>query len=552
MAHLKKITSYLPARQWSILLTTFAIALWAYSLIQTKLTLDGYGLIHSYPLSFFVALGVLTIASAILWVSDENHNLLLFLQLFFFITALWLTPLLIGGIGNSQPNFTTSFSEYGLADYIIRNGHFSSEIFWRLSFPGVYIITAIIMKILALNNPSIFIAILPYIWQFIILLPLYLIFKNILRGERRNYIWAGLWIVFAGGWSEVASLHTQYLSNFLVLTLLAIITNALIQKGIVGSLGSGLVSVLIIACQTITHLMTSIFVMVMLVFLALQKKFRVINFVLIAGAFCIVWLLFIVPSFFEGQLPTFITRVFRFDLFFSASVAERIAGNAAHQFVVQIRLLITILFGIIALIGLIIGRKNKNNSDAIMLSVGLSAIILAIVIGAGYGFEAPQRFFFFLMPPFAYFTIKLLRRRATTFILIALLIIVLPLYIVSRYGNQAMDYASSSMMSSWEFFSQKTTHGSVISNGPFGEITNIEKYSTLSLAELVGEADPLSKLPKDYPQYICLSEQNKVYFNIIFNNPRYILEFQEALDIAKNYNLIFINPDSSIYINEGR
>ena len=92
-------------KQMSILLTIIALALWCYSITAAKLNIGFYGLIHSFPISFFIALGILTIASAILWTSKKNHQKLLFFQLLFLITALWVTPALIGSppISNTSP-----------------------------------------------------------------------------------------------------------------------------------------------------------------------------------------------------------------------------------------------------------------------------------------------------------------------------------------------------------------------------------------------------------------------------------------------------------------
>ena len=56
-------------RQISILLTIIAVLLWAHSILYARLEIGHFGLIHSLPVTFFVALALLTVASAILWVS---------------------------------------------------------------------------------------------------------------------------------------------------------------------------------------------------------------------------------------------------------------------------------------------------------------------------------------------------------------------------------------------------------------------------------------------------------------------------------------------------
>src|SRR4030067_133963 len=80
----------------SLGLTIAAVAAWALSTVQSRFTIGFYGLIHSYPISYFVSLGLLTIASSVLWIARESHPRLLCLQLCLFIVMIWLTPILIG------------------------------------------------------------------------------------------------------------------------------------------------------------------------------------------------------------------------------------------------------------------------------------------------------------------------------------------------------------------------------------------------------------------------------------------------------------------------
>jgi hypothetical protein len=542
---IKRYTSVLSDRQWSILLTGFAILLWAYSLVQTKLNLDGYGLIHSYPATFFISLGILTIASAILWFSKEKCGNLLLLQLSFLIISLWLTPLLIGGIGNSQPSLATSFTEYGNTDFIVRHAHFSPDISWRLNWPGVYILSAEIVELFKLTKPDFMIAILPFIWQLIIFLPFYLIFNNTIGDSQRNYRWAAIWVLYAGGWSEVAILHTQTLSNLLILTLLVILTMRLLQKYF-GPGSSSIASVVITACLTITHLMSSVIALVIVFVMSIPKKLvnyglAFFSIILIAG-----WLIYGTANFFAGQLPAFVDKIMRLDILLSSSITAREVGNAAHQAVVEVRLLFTILFGIIGIAGFLLGRKRKLNADSIMVAMGIAIISVAVVIGAGYGWETPQRFFFFILVPITYFGVKLLQNRITAIILVILLIVSLPFYFVSRYGNQAVDYSSPATIISWHYFEDHTSSSLVVSNGIYGGTTNIDQYSITYLTNLVGNADPLAKLPAGYPFYFCLSRQDQILFENNYGLPDFIPDIESTLNATKGDNIIYINPDIRI------
>jgi hypothetical protein len=101
-------------RQISILLTIIAVFLWAHSILSARLEIGYLGLIHSLPVTFFIALALLTIASAILWVSKEKHGKLLLLQLLILVIAIWLIPLVTGGSPLGQ---TSNILQYQRLDY---------------------------------------------------------------------------------------------------------------------------------------------------------------------------------------------------------------------------------------------------------------------------------------------------------------------------------------------------------------------------------------------------------------------------------------------------
>ena len=104
-------------RQISILLTIIALLLWLHSIVYARFEIGHWGLISGLPVTFFVALALLTVASAILWVSKEKHGKLLCLQLLIFISALNLVPLITGG---SPPFINHGYRNLGYVDYIVR------------------------------------------------------------------------------------------------------------------------------------------------------------------------------------------------------------------------------------------------------------------------------------------------------------------------------------------------------------------------------------------------------------------------------------------------
>jgi len=544
---IKRYPSALSARQWSLLLTGFAILLWAYSLVQTKLKLDGYGLVHSYPVTFFISLGILTIASAILWVSKEKSGKLLFLQLLFLIISLWLTPLLIGGIGNSQPSLGGTVGEYGYSEYIARIGHFSPEISWRLNWPGIYTLSAEIIQISGKIEPYTILSVFPFISHIIFLVPIFLLFKNTLSSFGHNYHWAAIWVFYVGIWDSGGFLHTQTLANFFIFSILALFTVGLIAETISRNIIFYLSYIVLIAGLTITHLFTSIFALIISAAFWITKMLKnpaiiIFSAIVIAG-----WMIYGTMAFFGSRFSLFIEQAFRLDTIFGNSISGRLKGMPVHQTVIQIRLIITIFFVVIGVIGFFVARKNKISSDSIMFTIAGSALVLLVILGAAYGFEAPQRTLIFLMVPIAYYVVRFLTSKMGAIVITIALIMILPLNVISHYGNQASDYLSPSTIQAVYYFRDHTIGGCVVANNSFGAVNNIENYQFYSFENMLTEQNPLSKIPEYPVRYIVFTTQEQSLFSLIYNKPNYDPMMRLTLNNMTSYNLVYENPDVTMY-----
>ena len=188
----------------SLALTTAAAAVWALSMLQSNFSIGFYGLIQSYPLTYFIALGLLTIASAILWTRRENHNGLLCLQICMFILMVFLPPIIIGA------NPVSTWWTYGIlfpnSDYIAQTGHFNTSLHFDVyslstmqNWPGVFFFEATLMKLTGAGTADFMAVYSPLIMQFLILPPLYIFFKNTIKES--NHRWAACWFFFLVNWT---------------------------------------------------------------------------------------------------------------------------------------------------------------------------------------------------------------------------------------------------------------------------------------------------------------------------------------------------------------
>jgi hypothetical protein len=117
---------YLSRKQISFLLTIIALILWSFSITQANFEIGKYGIIGGFPALYFIALGLLTIASAVLWTSKGNHWKLLLVQLSFLVFSIFSAHLLVGG---AQSLYAWSVGALGQQEYIVRTGHTASQ-YW--------------------------------------------------------------------------------------------------------------------------------------------------------------------------------------------------------------------------------------------------------------------------------------------------------------------------------------------------------------------------------------------------------------------------------------
>ncbi len=240
-------------KQISILLTITALGLWSQSVLAARFEVGHLGLISGLPGTFFIAFGLLALASAILWMSEEKHGKLLGLQLVLLVAALWLVPLITGG----SPAFLNhGYRNLGFVDYIARNGDFGS--IWYLNWPGAFIVPAMLVKVGTVNFEPI-LAITPLFLNLLYLLPLYLFLKNTLGEGRSNYVWAGCWLFSLAQWTgQDYFSSSQGAAFFLLLTLLALITSPPIWQRGFNALSLRLMIVVVFAALVTTHLLTSL------------------------------------------------------------------------------------------------------------------------------------------------------------------------------------------------------------------------------------------------------------------------------------------------------
>lgn len=541
----------------SIMLTIVALVLWSYSITQARFEIGPYGLIGGLPVAFFVSLGVLTFASAILWVSKENHGGLLLLQLFLLIVSIWVVPIAIGGASLAEEK---TYGDIGFIEYIVRTGHFDAADAWQHYWPAGWIFWAAALQTCGVSSDAIadLIPWLPFIWQCILSLPLFVFFRNTIGKDRANWCWAAMWLFYLACWHDTQNTGAQAFGVFYLFSLIALLTVSSTGKRTLRSTWHVFSAIVILAASAVAHLLGSVVTLAAATGLVASRRVRVPGLVLLGVLFIAVWTLYGAMSYFEWRVPHFLEMGFRIDEATGAGILNPLSGDESHATVALTRILFSGLILGLAVLGGILGWRLKNNrfADVTVLAIVAGCGLAAIAVGAGYRHELYQRFFVFLLPALAYFGVKLLQTRPTTVILVLVLLVALPFVFVAKYGNQRIDHLSAGYRSGAAFFQEKTSGGCIVGEFPIGRMANYERYRFLPSYEAYEDLqweDGRPVLDIDCslaPQYVCISNHDRVELAYYWNKPGLIDDVEDSLNSAADFHMVYASPEMSLYVHE--
>lgn len=550
---IKQKVNRLSVRQISIILTLVALILWSYSITQAKFVIGDYGIIGGFPILFFISLGILAVASGILWVSKQNEWKLLLLQLCFLVLSLFTAHLMVGA---AQPIYYNAVGDMGLMEYIVRTGHILPQTLSLHNWPLNFILHSEIVLFTGINVTQ-YLNIfpwLPFIWGFLWFFPLFIFFKNTLGIKQPNYYWAALWIFFIADWTGQQNTSASPFGIFCVYWILAELSKASVWQLEITYFKHRIISILSLITITVTHLLSSFVAFALLVGFFISKKIKSGKLIIIISLLIVTWSTLGATSFFNIKLTDLLDQIMKLDQAFQLGIINPLSGNLAHADVSNIRIILSGIIFIIGIIGGIITFRFKRDkfNDVPILIITISCAIIAVIIGSGYRQELVLRFFLYLLPFISYFGIKLLHNKISYMILIICMIIVLPLSFISLHGNQIMNFISPANLSGYFAFHDKTYEGFVDGHMPFGYIKNQEKYIILPTYQrtkediklLVKNSAHVSNNSIIYlPYYICLSNFDRNYEDYFYNKPDLVNNLQSDFEVDNDFNLVFSNSD---------
>lgn len=549
---------YSPARL-SLLLTILAVVLWSVSLLQANLTFGFYGSIHSYSVTYFIALGMLTLASFILWISKDRHDKLLCFQLCLFITSIWLTPLLIGNNALWADHVYRDFAE-GL--YISQYGHINPTEFalFYHNWPGTYIIEALLIDYFQIENVKTLSDLSECLIQFIILVPLFAFLKNVIKNS--NHIWAGCWLFFLGNWTAQFYFNPQGIAIILLLAFLMLVTNRGFSRT---DAKSSICLIILFAALTITHLITSMFALLIVFYSLYLNKNKNISLITACIIFIAFWTISGAAFQFEHRLPNMIDQLLNFDAIFSSKASDpTVYTTESVRITTNIRILFMSIFLAIAGAGLFIsfnretfkigkhsiGSFFKSFNKADLLLVGIALIGSAMMFFIAYGTERFIRAFIFCMPAICYLGTKLLNKRLFQLVFCLLIVVLLPLRIISYDAYQAN--IQQIQQGDHAYHAYLTEYGQpfLANNVPTSLYGGLRYFAPGYYFHWLHDLE-WENTNSVYTGYIHLGEKDRIFYEYGLNyDPDLVDKVYQHL-ITRPYNYIYSNNDTGLYFYGG-
>lgn len=522
-------------------LTVIAGILLIHGALNAYLVIGGLGLIQGLPLTFFAGLAVLIIASVYLWTLKEPHYILASIQVTILIAALWLIPIFTGG----TPQFTDHvYRNIRISNYLGEYGQSWSEGYIR--WVGTFLISAGFLKIV---NLEAIIRYIPFIIQLLCLIPLYVFLKNSLVKFHWSYCFIGLWLFSIARWVGDSHLTPVSLAILFMLILLALISIIRKYPDRIWLLG---LIILTFGFITITHLPTTVIAFFILCSYSIVKKDKKLIIVsIICFLVIVLWDIF-VSGYIVGKL-SLISQVSASSL--NSILADNItienhtlllAGTKNHQIVCVLRIILSSIFALIGVFGVIYSVKVSKRFKELLpyICIAVSPLLL-LLLGGYYASSIIERVYLYCLPGMAYFGARVLvvyKRRIIAVLLVVILIITIPLHIVSTYGNQAIDYLSDNCIKGIEYTMQMFRQD--VESGKRGSPPVLDAFP-LSGRNTIEKI--LNSNDKCIGMYIWLTSRDREWCERILGDVDVYYKCLSIMTVHPVYQLVYSNPDFRLY-----
>lgn len=401
-------------RQLSIVLVTFALALWFVSLSRVDPdALDGYGLLRALPVWTLAAYPMVIAAGlAELLLERPRRAILVLISAALLLMIYGLQPLVL-----ETARLPTAWLHAGFAEHILRTGEVIPQFDARFSWAGFFATVAFWASAAGREDVIAMLKWAPVVNTGLAAVAVHAIARSVfgsgsMRAERR--VWLATWLFLCSNFVEQDYFSPQAMALVLVYAALALTVRYLVSPGIIeggrvipwrnqqllrpdrrrvpAELGVVAIAIVLAPTHQLTPYMLAIALGVLLVWGRLRSPWLPF----IAAVPALAWFALGAKEFWLGNLVQIVSSVGDVSASVSQGVGDRLVGDVGHQVVVASRIALTAFVGLLAVIGWLRHRRATGATTWTLPALAAGAFALAAL--QPYGGEIFLRCFLYALP----------------------------------------------------------------------------------------------------------------------------------------------------------
>ena len=568
-------------RAASPVIALVALALSITLLAGAHLKLDGYGLLHSLPLGYYVGLVGLPLASAIEWRRESSRPALVLAYLSAFLLLVWLTPYVLEG----TPRFRTSYLSYGYVDPVARGQGLFPRLFVYHNWPLFSIAMAALQNAVALS-PLKLMAFFPTIIMVLYLIPLSALLlmatdrywpgpkgrwrtlRGALGADARWVV--GLWVFVVFQWTNQDYFSPQALAFLFYLGLMVVLAHTALRRDGVFNAVSGGATVILFTLITATHVLSGLIALFVIAGLTLTKQLRRPTLLLLCLLVFVAWQAYPAAPFYQFYGHRLLQTVFAAGDFLQTNVSGRISGSGEHLTVSRARVAVTAIVFALGLLALAAhlwpGLRERWRRPRVLWHslpheqrFALAWLISTVLVGpvSVYGGEMLIRTELFSLPPLAMIIAAAATRRRILAVAAGTLVAMAPLHILTHYGNELYDYVSPGELAGFRFIADHLAPAKIYGGFPGGGFlksvslrwrnSSVPGGSHVPTAVdfLEPNAHHWGRAPGGV--YVAFGRGDIAAATLFYNKPQLISSMQRLVAHDPQFRPVYLTPDYSIY-----
>lgn len=575
-------------------LVLLASLIWLVSLSQIDMRqITNLGLVSVLPAPVLAAPVILIISFSIALSQSRLRPALLLLHVLVLIVMLYGITSLVQEV----PRFRVNYRHAGITEYIMRNEAINPRLNAYFNWPGFFILAAFVTELSGLPNPIAFADWAPVCFNLLYLLPVLSILSS--GTSDRRLVWLGVWLFFLTNWIGQDYFAPQALNYFFYLVIIAVLLRwfqaapgepgwlwarlpagrlserlrgwwgYLLTPADLAEAGAGAgtrvallgLVVALAAVIAASHQATSLIMLASVSALVLFRRCSVRSLPIVIGVLVLGWISYMASAYMAGHFGWVIKGVGQVDRNLTANVTARLRGSPEHQFIVQMRILMTLAIGLLALLGVL--RRLRQGYWSWASYALLVVAPFGVVLLQTYGGEMLLRSYLFALPANAFLAAALFfpshtartswrTAAATCLTCVALL----AGFFFTRYGNEKADYFTAQEAGAVSALYQAAPPGSLLltgsSNTPW-KYAAIERYRYANVGEYIRQADlgaleQLMQPTKRGRGYLLLLRSHRDFNELYYHySPDDWERAVRLLSESPRFTLLYDSPDGKVF-----